>query len=94
MHVTSPCQLSFLEMYMFILNPGTGVFCLGKNFNEALSGVLSRMKRSLLCPEKAIWQSGDLLEKGLQNEGKLNPSLMIYLFLKHITLHESLCQGV
>lgn len=79
---------------MFILNPDARIFCLGKNFNEALSGVLTKMKRSLLCPEKALWQSGAPLEKGLQNEGKLNPSLMIFLFLKHNTLHESLCQGV
>ena len=54
--------------------------------------VLTKMKRSILCPEKAIWQSGAPLERGLQTEGMLNPSLMILLFLKHVTLPESLCR--
>ena len=57
------------EMHIFISNPDTGVFCLGKNFNEALSGVLSNLKSSLLRPEEAVWQSVAPSEKGLQNEG-------------------------
>lgn len=84
MHVNLSLSAFLLEMCMFVLNPGTGVFCLGKNFNEALSGVLTKMKRSLLCLEKAIWQSGTPLEKRLQNEGKLNPSLMILFSFKNI----------
>lgn len=40
--------------------------------------VLTKMKGNLLCPEKAIWQSRAPLERGLQNEGKLNPSFVIF----------------
>lgn len=43
-------------------------------------------------PRESYLAVSSFLEKGLQNEGKLNPSLMVFLFLKHTTLHESLWQ--
>lgn len=51
-----PCQLR--KACVFLWHPDTGVFCLGRNFNEAFLGLLTKIKESLLCPGKVMWQSG------------------------------------
>lgn len=83
-----------VEMHMFILKPDTAVFCLGKNFNDASSGVLSHQERSLFVPRESYVAVRSLFWKRTVGGRKLNLSLMIFFFLKCITLLESLCQGV
>lgn len=41
-------------MHTFILNPDAGVFCLGKNFNEALSGVNQNEEESFVPRESDL----------------------------------------
>lgn len=58
-----------LEMHMFILNLDAGVFCLGRNFNEALSGVNQNEEESFV-PRESYLAVRTPLDRGVQNEGK------------------------
>jgi hypothetical protein len=57
-----------LETHEFIWNPDAGVFCLGMNFNEAFSGVVTKMKRSLFVLKESYLAVRNSLERGLKNE--------------------------
>lgn len=64
-----------VEMHAFLWNLDSGIFCLGRHFNEAFSGLLTKIKK-IFCVLGKLCGDQACLRKGVEVESKLNSTLM------------------